>query len=213
MKDIRRQAGVTVATMLLIVALDAHAQAYKAGRPEARAVTGGATDGILRIREFTGFGPRALVRTPEFTSTASRGRNEAKNWDEIAVTFDSDPEWIDEITFQFYALLHERISGDYTLLKGTVTVVDVARGRNHMAAAYIRPSTLARHGVVVAVAAEVIVKGEVVKTVSDGRLPKAQALPADWWKSSKLVPLDGSILSKSQTPFAVVNYDDYEVSK
>ncbi len=213
MNSIRRRAAASVAIALVCwAALDVRAQVHKTSRPDAKAAAA-PTEGILRVRELTGFGPRALVRTPEYSSSSSRGRSEAKNWNEITVTFDTDPEWIDEITFQFYALLHERTTAEYTLLKGAVTVLDVARGRNHLVAAYVRPATMARRGTVVAVAAEVIVKGEVVKTVSEGRLPKGQALEAEWWKKIKLVPVDGLILSRSQTPFAYINYDDYETSK
>lgn len=170
-------------------------------------------EGILRIRELTGDGPRGLVRTPEYTTSMSRGRNATREWAELAVQFDTEPEWIDELTFQYYALLYDKRSGEYTLLKGTVTVMDVAKGRNHLAAAYIRPSTLARRGQVTAVAVEVVHKGDVVTTVSEGKLAKGQALPAEWWKGLKLVPVDGLILSRAQTPFAYVNYDDYEISK
>jgi hypothetical protein len=38
-------------------------------------------------------------------------------------------------------------------------------------------------------------------------------LQGEWWKTIKLVPKDGCILSRAQTPFALVNYDDYEVIK
>lgn len=174
-------------------------------------------EGILRIRALTGDGQRGLIRTPEYNTTLSRGRNAAREWAELAVTFDSEPDWIDELTFQYYALLYDKSSADpertFALLKGTVTVLDVARGRNHVAAAYIRPSTLARRGQVVVVAVEIVHKGDVVATVSEGKLPKGQALPPEWWKALKLAPVDGLIMTRSQTPFAFVNYDDYEVSK
>jgi hypothetical protein len=175
-----------------------------------RNASGPAFSGPVRIRQFTGFGPRAMVKTPDIFG---RGRTPARDWVELQVTFDSEPEWMEEVTFQYYALLFDRVTGEYTFLRGLVLHVDVARGKNHMSTAYIRPNTLARFGEVVAVAVEVLYKGEVVATQSDGKLPKSQPLPLDWWKNPKLVIKDGLILTKAQTPFAYVSYDDYEAVK
>jgi hypothetical protein len=169
---------------------------------------------VVRIRELTGVGPRGLVRTPEFTSSVSRGRTPAKEWAELAIQFDTQPDWIDELTVQYYALLYAHKTKEYTFLKGVVTHMDVAKGRGHLSAAYIRPSTLQRYGDVVAVAVETLAKGEVVASESQaGKLPDQQVLQGEWWKTIKLVPKDGCILSRAQTPFALVNYDDYEVIK
>lgn len=142
-----------------------------------------------------------------------RGRAPARDWAEMQVVFDSEPEWLDELVFVYYALLRDRASGEFTFLKGQVTCVDVARGRSHMSSAYIRPNTLARYGEVVASAVEILSGGDVVATQSEGKLPHNQALPVDWWKNSKLVPKDGLVLPKSLTPFAYVSYDDYEAVK
>ena len=133
----------------------------------------------------------------------------------MAVQFDTDPEWIDEVTFQYYALLYHRTTGDYTLLKGSVTYVDVARGRSHLGVAYIRPNALARLGEIRGVAVEALVKGEVVASFSEGRLAAQKPLPVDppWWQNPKLVPREGYIVEKSKTPFALLNFDDYEAAK
>ncbi len=176
----------------------------------ANAGGGTAAAGIVRIRQFTGNGPRGLAKLPEIFP---RGRAPARDWAEMIVMFDSEPEWIDELVLVYYALLHDRATGEFTFLKGQVTHVDVARGRNHMSSAYIRPSTLARYGDVVAVAVEVLSGGDVVAAQSEGKLPKGQPLPSDWWKTTKLVPKEGMVLSKAQTPFAYVSYDDYEAVK
>jgi len=177
--------------------------------PPAAAVGGG----IVRIRDLTGAGPRGLLRSPEFTVSVSRGRVPARDWAEILVTFDSEPEWIDELSVQYYALLYSRLTKEYTLLKGIVSHTDVARGRAHLSAGYVRPNTLLRYGDVVAVAVEMLSKGEVVGTQTEGKLPDRQALPVEWWKNAKIVPKDGYILNRTQTPFACINYDDYEVTK
>lgn len=207
---------------VLMLAVGAHeAAAQMRARVEAKSGGGytppvgaaAAGGGIVRIRDLTGVGPRGLVRSPEFTVSVSRGRVPAREWAELQLTFDSEPEWIDELSVQYYALLYSRMTKEYTLLKGSVSHVDVAKGRGHLSAGYIRPSTLQRYGEVVAVAVEVLSKGEVVATSSEGKLPDRQALPTDWWKNAKLVPRDGYILSRTLTPFASINYDDYEVTK
>ena len=194
----------------LMVSLDGSAQVR--ARPNAAAGAAAASNPVL-IRELTGFGKRGLVQTPGYTTTISPGRAVAGVWAEMLVQFDSDPEWIDEISFQYYVLLHDRKTKEFMFLKGLVAHVDVARGRGHLSAMYVRPSVLVRYGEVVAVAVEAVIKGVTVGVKTDGKLPQGQALPEDWWKTTKLVPRDGYLLNRSQTPFAFVNYDDYAVIK
>lgn len=182
-------------------------------RPAAGAAAGLAGGPAIRLRELTGVGARGLVPTPVYSTSKSGGRAAAREWGELSVQFDSEPEWIDELSFQYYALLYSRMTKEYTLLKGAVSHVDIARGRGHMSAAYVRPSTLARYGEVVAVAVEVLLKGENVGTLSEGKTVDRLQLPQEWWKSPKLAPKDGYILSRAQTPFAFVNVDDYEAIK
>jgi hypothetical protein len=181
------------------------AEAQTRARPEGKGAA------VLRIHQLTGYGPRSLMRSPD-SSGNSRNRN-VREWVEMAVQFDTDPEWVDEVTFTYYALLKHRATGDYTLLKGVVTYVDVARGRAHQGVAYIRPNALARLGEVVGVAVEAQVKGEVVSSYSEGKLGPNAKLPQEWWLNPKLAPKEGYIVDKSKTPFALVNFDDYEAAK
>jgi hypothetical protein len=209
----RTQSWIVASAALAFAAFgvsEAQAQAAMQRPAPTRTASGAAFTGPVRIRQFTGHGPRALVKIPD---VFGRGRAAARDWAEMQVVFDSEPEWMDEVTLQYYALLYDRTAGEYTILKGLVLHVDVARGKNHMSSAYIRPNTLARYGEVVAVAVEVLYKGEVVATQSEGKLAKSQPLPVDWWKNPKLVVKDGLVLTKAQTPFAYVSYDDYEAVK
>ena len=180
---------------------------------QTRSRTDSKGSGIVAIRLLTGAGPRALMRTPELFGGASRSRTGPREWVEMGIQYDSDPEWIDEVAFQYYALLLNRVTREYTLLKGSVTYMDVARGRSHLGVAYVRPSALARFGDVMGVAVEAMVRGEVVAFRSEGKLGPGKPLPEDWWKNPKLTPREGYILDKSKTPFAVINYDDYESLK
>jgi hypothetical protein len=171
---------------------------------------------VVRLHQLTGYGPRAL-KYSDSAGNGSRGRNSVRAWAELGVQYDSEPDWIDELTFQYYALLRSRVTGEYSLLKGSVTYVDVARGRSHLGVAYIRPNALLRLGEIVGVAVEAQVKGEVVASLSEGRLGPSKPLPTEpgneWWKKPELVPREGYIVEKSKTPFALINFDDYESVK
>lgn len=207
----------TIAVSVLVLTVsgvyDAEAQARV--RMEPRPAAGGAAagGGVIRLRDLTGVGPRGMVRTPVYSASVSGGRATARDWVELTVQFDSEPEWIDELSFQYFALLYSRATREYTLLKGAATYVDVARGRGHLSSVFIRPNTLARYGEVLAVAVEVILKGETVGTLSEGKNAERKPLPETWWKNDKLIPKDGCILNRTQTPFAFINVDDYEAIK
>ncbi len=167
---------------------------------------------ILKVRELTGFGPRALVKSPD---AGSSKRAVARDWAQLSTQYDTDPEWLDEVAFNYYVLLRGAATAtgtEYTLLKGVVTYLDVARGRAHQGIAYVRPAALSRFGEIVGVAVEAKVKGEVVSTLSEGRLA-GKPLPLEWWKNPNLSPKEGYIVDKSKTPFALVNFDDYEALK
>jgi hypothetical protein len=151
-----------------------------------------------------------LVKSPDSGSSKRAGSRE---WAELNVQFDTEPEWVDEVAFNFYVLLRDRGGSDYTLLKGVVTYVDVERGRSHQGVAYVRPAALARYGEIVGVAVEASVKGEVVSVLTEGRLGPSKPLPLEWWKNPKLSPKDGYVVDKSKTPFALINFDNYEALK
>jgi hypothetical protein len=166
--------------------------------------------GIIRLRQLTGTGPRSVLKSPD-SSGSQRG--DIREWVELGLQFDTEPEWLDEVGFNFFALLKSRETGKFTLLKGTITYVDVARGRSRKGCAYIRPAALARYGDVIGVAVEAVIKGELAGSLSEGKLAPGKALPQDWWKTPELVPKEGYVMEKSKTPFAFINFDDYEALK
>lgn len=167
---------------------------------------------LLRLHQLTGTGGRAVMKSPDIARGSTR-RGDSREWAEIGVQFDTEPEWIDELTLNFFVLLRSSDKADLTLIKGSVTYLDVARGASHMGGAYVRPAALARYGKVIGVAVEAVVKGETVDSLSEGKLAPSKPLPKEWWKNAKLVPKDGYVLDKAKTPFILVNYDDYEAMK
>jgi hypothetical protein len=193
-----------------ILCTDAWAQA-RVAKPETPA--NAAAGPVARIREITGVGPRYVVKTPEYTTSVSRGKGTPRDWGELTVIYDTQQEWLDELTFQYYVLLFDKKKSDYSLFKGTVTFVDIPKGRNHLSTMYLRPVALARYGEVAAMAVEVVYKGEVAETKADERMIAGAKLAKEWWKSPQLTVKEGYILNRAQTPFAFVNYDDYETIK
>lgn len=198
--------------MLGFLALYAGSSAWaqqEKSRGEPKGGLGGGS--IVRIRSITGEGGRNLVETPIYSTTISRGSNPAGRWAQISVVYDTEPEWIDELVFQYYALCRDKKTENYVLFKGAVSHIEIPQGRSHVSTMFLRPNTLLRYGEVVAVAVEIMGRGEQV-AVSHSELPKAK-LPPDWWKSPRVTAKDGYLLSRDKTPFAFVNCDDYEAIK
>lgn len=192
-----------VAVTLVVAAGAVHAQSRVRGEADGRP--------LVKLRELTGYGPRSLIKSPD--SGASK-RSSSREWAELGVQYDSQPEWLDEVAFNYYVLLYRpKATPEFTLLKGAVTYVDVARGSAHLAVAFVRPAAMQRYGEIVGVAVEIKVKGEVADTLSQGRLGSNKPLPTDWWKTPSLIPKEGYILDKSKTPFALINFDEYEALK
>jgi len=161
------------------------------------------------------------VETPSYSTSVGRGENRPKEWHVISVSYDTIPEWIDELTVHFYAISMEkdRKTGRnaYSLFKVVVRYVDIERGRSHLARAFLRPTALERYGEVVGAAVEMSVGGELVAEESDVA-PKAK-LPQKWWKNPLVVDSKdvttraGYLLDREKSPWAFINIDDYEVIK
>lgn len=164
----------------------------------------------VAIREIIGPGPRGKAKTPQYQAGVTRSPVPPKDWTAITVTFDSLPEWADEMVFVYYALLASP-KGEYTILKGSVAHADVKQGRRHKSVMFVRPNLLERYGEVAAVAVEVSIEGKLVVMETATLIQ----LPDKWWTSPnpKVAVKDGLLLNKTQTPFAFVNYDDYETVK
>jgi hypothetical protein len=181
---------------------------------QARSGRGGET--VLRLRKIEGLGRKGTVRTPQYRTNVSGGVSPIGEWARIRVEYDTYPEWIDELVFQYYALALKTEKRDgskkLSLYKTTVRYVDIERDREHLSAVYLRPNTIERYGDLVAVAVEITHAGKVVAEASD----EDMALPETWWRNptvleSKSVTVrDGYLLNRNQSPFALINIDDYE---
>ena len=167
----------------------------------------------VKLTKLIGLGPQSLVKTPEFRAGGMGGRKPPSDWVQITAKFSTTPEWLDELTFDFYALAMIKDKDgkeQYSFYKNSVRYVDIEKGRDHLAVMYIRPSTLKRYGQLVAVGVEVMEKGKLIGEGKEGNYPD------EWWKKemgSTVTPRDGCMLDRSQSPFALLGIDDYEVIK
>lgn len=173
---------------------------------DARAQAPAAPQTPLAIRKITG----GKVETPEYQLKKSQFAARTRQWFQVIVDYDTAPEWMDEATFTYYVLVRSKKAepgkNPLTLFKGEVTYINIERGR-HKSDIYLHPSTVARFGDVERVAVVVNVGGRLV--AMDGQ-PTGTAQQR-WWE--QLSPMDGYLLNRMQTPFAMINFDDFEAVK
>jgi hypothetical protein len=145
--------------------------------------------------------------TPEYeVKRISVSGSKTRQWLQIAVKYQTAPDWIDELNFRYYALVKVKQPAPgqpaYVCFSGAVDYVNIAKG-SHEADIYLHPSTLARFGDVEQVAVQVFAKGQLV-----GMEP---ANPVRFWE--QLPPQSGFLLNRMETPFAMVAFDNYEAMK
>ena len=173
----------------------------------------------LKIRKLSAIGSRSLVETPQYQSDVSRSSGRSKKWNEISVLYETTPDWIDELTVEFHVLSSSRDLETkkqvYSLYKLIVRYVDIERGRDHTATAFLRPAAVTRFGVPMAVAAVFSVKGKVIDAVNE----ETENMPEKWWKNPQVIDRadvtvrKGYLLDRTKSPWAMINYDSYEVIK
>ena len=139
----------------------------------------------------------------------------------ISVIYDSAPDWIDDLLVQFHVLTMkpdpQTRQNVYSLFKKQVRYGDIERGRDHRAMAFLRPAAVKRYGDVVASAAILTVEGTVVDEQSETSID----LPEFWWRNElvlnnprvELTVREGYLLNRKESPWMLVNPDDYEVIK
>lgn len=183
---------VSGATALLLIALPSFAQQQDA--PGQRP---------LAVKDISG----GKVLTPEYQIKRSQTAARARDWFQIITTYDTDPQWLDEVTFTYYVLVRSKANSEgppQSVFKGDVTYINVDKGR-HKSDMFLHPSTLSRYGDVQAIAVLVNVQGRLV--AMESKPPTAER----WWE--KLAPQEGYLLNRMETPFAMLYFDDYEAVK
>lgn len=184
-----RVLGLVICTALGLSALGAFGQAAVPGAD------------IIRIRKMA----PTKEKTPIYqTSMRTQTSGRQPDWWRAVVEFETAPDWVDELEFTFYAYLEDQSAKNAPVMfRGVVTYVNIPKGR-HLADMFLHPNFLARMGVVKQIAVIVKHQGMVVATESSATTP-------NWWE--RFPPTDGVLLNRSQTPFALIDYDAYNVIK
>lgn len=145
-------------------------------------------------------------RTPDYdVDRVNMGSSKVREWQQILVEFDTAPDWIDQMDFTFYALVESETSNTgYLMFRGSIDYVNIERGR-HQSVMYLHPSTVERFGDVERVAVVVRMNGQLIGISGE---PESRQR---WWE--QLSPVDGYLLNRMQTPFAMINYDNYPAIK
>lgn len=124
------------------------------------------------------------------------------------MNFESNVDWTDELTVNYFILL------DGQCLTGSVTHIDIPRGRDLYSVMYVSPRTIARilngnpmtGNDIQDVGVQLVMKGQVLDTKSY----KAQG-QTQWWQNYPQV--SGKVLNKNETPFGPLIWDRYEQIK
>lgn len=200
-KLIGNAASMTLCAVLLIFSgRDAFAQARKAAGAQSAARESVA----IKALEIT------KTKSPDFSYSGAVNESNfvSVDWSKILVRFDTDADWTDQLEMRFYIVVKNTKTSAYTMFTGTYVYSDIPKGRGHQAAVYLRPRTLDRYGNVVEQAAlEIYSKGEVVAMRSSPESTKP------WWRTSNVRSVEGYVLDRSQTPFANIAWDNYEIPK
>ena len=158
---------------------------------------------VIRKMEATGLA--AKVKTPEFNNNANEPQAQAKDWARITVQYETDAEWTDELEFRYMVLVKNTKTSVLTMFPGTVTYIDVPKGKRHTSTVFLRPTTLDRYGNVEWAGVKIYLKGE---QVAMAQMPDDQR---PWTANVKTK--ENVLLNRAQTPFAQVAIDNYETIK
>ena len=172
---------------------------------------------ILRIRKVTELERDMLQRAPSMGNRSPK----QKDWGVLDVTFDSAPEWIDEMTVTFTVMLQNKKAKQgepaFSLLTLTSEYRDIAQGRDRKAGVVILPVAMERHGQPIGIGVQFFRDGQLIAESGVG----AESLSSQpkWWANTKVTDhatvkkRDGYLIERSKSPFALVDIDSYEASR
>lgn len=171
---------------------------------------------ILKLTDFNDYKQKAKSITGK-TSQKSRV------WGVFDVTFQTTPQWIDSMTITYMVMLFnpkadaKKNEKQLTLMQTTVEYADVAQDREHKAGAVVLPAALLRLGEPIGFSASISVAGKEVASQGVARGPLATH--KEWWKedavlnSPNVQRRDSYMVDRMDSPFQLVDPDDYELSR
>ncbi len=145
------------------------------------------------------------VKTPEYNITGGpQKRFKIGQWLEIEVEFETKMEEIAELKFDYIVMI------DGKLVTGTVTHINIPKGRDHYSVMYIAPRTLEK-----ITGGRPITQGSIQNTWVSVSTPDGVDLDKASTKKEAVpnLPKQPGLLNKSETPFAPLFFDRYEAIK
>jgi len=147
------------------------------------------------------------VKTPEYNITGGpQKRSKVGTWLEVEVEFETKADEIPELVFLYTIMIENK------LLTGTVSHVNIPKGRDHYSVMYISPRSL-----------EKLTGGKPLTGASIQNvwveIKSADGVTIDGKGSPKNTPppnlprFPGMVLNKMETPFAPLFFDRYEAIK
>jgi hypothetical protein len=165
---------------------------------------------FFRIRRLEA----TVTRAPQYSVRGPQASQRQRQWLEVTTEYQISreaPPWMNEVTFTYYIALRNRnpAEGDrpINVFRGESVYVNVAQNINSKSAVYLHPSTLERYGEFERAAVVVSLQG---RMIAIAHTPETAAREGRWWET--VTPQTGLVLPRSHTPFAMVNFDDYEAS-
>jgi len=182
---------------LCIVAIGALATEVLAQAPDLR--------GAIKLGKVE----LAGVKSPEFMINGGpQKRSKVGTWLEAEVEYETKAEDIDELTFDYYIEV-DVSAQDKRLRTGTVTYINIPKGREHYAVMYIPPRTLEKLAGAKPPGSNVAGAWVTVSHLG-------QVLDQAGFKLTgkpNLPQAANAVLNKNETPFAPLFYDRYETIK
>ncbi len=175
----------------------------------------------VEIKRFPPPNKTAMVRTPEFNTTAVGGQpkisKRPREWALFEVKYSTAAKWTDELSFTYHVMTKgkdDEGKDNYSYYTLTLRYVNIPKG-DHMSSVALPPSMVERYGEPVSLALEIIGKdGTVLASQSESTINYPTK---EWWKDSNVLDKPqvsrrtGGLMDRSKTPFALINADDYEV--
>ncbi len=175
----------------------------------------------VEIKRFPPPNKTAMVRTPEFNTTAVGGQpkisKRPREWALFEVKYSTAAKWTDELSFTYHVMTKgkdEEGKDNYSYYTLTLRYVNIPKG-DHMSSVALPPSMVERYGEPISLALEIIGKdGTVLASQSESTI---NFPTKEWWKDSNVLDKPqvsrrtGGLMDRSKTPFALINADDYEV--
>jgi hypothetical protein len=143
------------------------------------------------------------LETPLFSVRGPNQQTPREKWVRIFAEFDAEPEWTDDLTFNFYLGVRGKAetAPPLSLFKGAVTYVNVPQGRRHMAEVFVHPVMLERFGEPGPVALEVRQGGRLIAQTGK---PEPST---PWWNDPRAIPQEGALLDRGRSPYALLDLE------